>query len=318
MSEQSSTTEEAVPEAPERPEAPATPEAPEAPESYDAPASAADILEPSATEPSAVGPAQPPAVRPRRDRRVLRVFLRWTAAVVVFASAGAATAYGIAAAPRTDVPGLATESDGRWVFPRLVRPPLPSGSPEPFAEDNPAGAHHADLRALVLPAPEGAKEDKALRGSDGWLPVKEYLAEFEAEDRGELRQKLVDTGLRHIAARGWTTPDGTRTRVYLLRFNTTNVVDSELAPHALAHVSPTYRVRGAGEVEYDEDFPEEAAVTGTARTAYAEAKPYGAEQVRQAYVSAGDVYAVILQSREAGAPAVPFWQTVVLQSQLLG
>ncbi|MEV6384695.1 hypothetical protein AB0M31_35420 [Streptomyces sp. NPDC051773] len=303
MSEQARTAEEAVPETPE---------------TYDAPASAADTMEPPVTEPSAVGPAQSPATRPRRDRRVLRALLRWTAAVVVFASVGTATAYGIAAAPRTDVPGLATESDGRWVFPRLVRPPLPSGSPEPFAEDNPAGAHHADLRALVLPAPEGATENKELRGSDGWLPAKEYLAEFEAEDRGELGQKLVDTGLRHIAARGWTTPDGTRTRVYLLRFNTTNVVDSELATHALAHVSPTYRVRGAGEVEYDEDFPEEAAVTGTARTAYAEAKPYGAEQVRQAYVSAGDVYAVILQSREAGAPAVPFWQTVVLQSQLLG
>ncbi|MEI5527975.1 hypothetical protein WB401_45520 [Streptomyces brasiliscabiei] len=306
MSEQSRTTEEAVPETygavPETNDAPAP-----------ALASASDVAEPS--EPSV--PA-PPQVPPRRDRRVLRAVLRWTAAVAVFASVGTATAYGIAGTERTDVPGLATESDGRWVFPRLVRPPLPSGSPEPFAEDNPAGAHHADLRALLLPAPEGAKEDRALRGSDGWLPVKEYLAEFEPEDRGELRQKLVDTGLRHIAARGWTTPDGTRTRVYLLRFGTANVVETELAVHALAHVSPTYRVRGAGEVVYDEDFPEAAAVPEISRTAYTEAKPYGAEQVRQAYLSAGDVYAVILQSRESGARAVPFWQTVVLQSQLLG
>ena len=58
--------------------------------------------------------------------------------------------------------------------------------------------------------------------------------------------------------------------------------------------------------------------TCIARTAYVEAKPYGAEQVRQAYLSAGDVYAVILQSRAGTAEAVPFQQTVVLQSQLLG
>ncbi|MER6158299.1 hypothetical protein ABT147_22525 [Streptomyces sp. NPDC001868] len=301
MSErQARTTEEVMPETYETP----TP----------APAPASDRAEPPAPTPA---PA-PASVPPRRDRRALRAVLRWTAAVAVFASVGTATAYGIAGAERTDVPGLATESDGRWVFPRLVRPPLPSGSPAPFAEDNPAGAHHADLRALLLPAPEGAKENAALRGSDGWLPVKRYLAEFEPEDREELGQKLVDTGLRHIAARGWTTPDGTRTRVYLLRFNTANIVETELASHALAHVSPTYRVRGAGEVVHDEDFPEAAAVSGISRTAYAEAKPFGAEQVRQAYLSAGDVYAVILQSRGAGTPAVPFQQTVVLQSQLLG
>ncbi|MFI1453198.1 hypothetical protein [Streptomyces roseus] len=31
--------------------------------------------------------------------------------------------------------------------------------------------------------------------------------------------ELEYEGLRQIAARGWTTPDGTRTRVYLLRFH---------------------------------------------------------------------------------------------------
>ncbi|MFM9797359.1 hypothetical protein ACKI1M_48735, partial [Streptomyces turgidiscabies] len=87
-------------------------------------------------------------------------------------------AYGIVGMERTDVPGLATESDGRWAYPTLVKPPLPSGSPGPFAETNPAGTHHADLRALLLPAPEGATETKALRGSDGWLTTEDYLAEF--------------------------------------------------------------------------------------------------------------------------------------------
>ncbi|MFJ9105533.1 hypothetical protein ACIRJM_44580 [Streptomyces sp. NPDC102405] len=264
-------------------------------------------------------PSQPVPVEVRKDRRVLRAVLRWTAAAVVLATAGTATAYGISGMERTDVPGLATRSDGRWDFPRLTKPPLPSGSPGPFAAANAAEAHYADLRALVLPAPEGAKEDKALRGSEGWLATKDFLAEYELkEEREELGQKLVDSGLRHIAARGWTTPDGTRTRVYLLQFGTANVVEAKLQSDVQAYTSPTYRVRGAAEAVYDEAFPEPAAVAGISRTAFTEPKPYGAEQVRQGYLSAGDVFAVILQSRKGVANPVPFQQTVTLQAQLLG
>ncbi|MFJ4473091.1 hypothetical protein ACIP2X_37145 [Streptomyces sp. NPDC089424] len=263
------------------------------------------------TDPVAPAPAP-------RDRRVLRAVARWTAAVAVFAAVGTGTAYGITGMARTDVPGLATESDGRWDYPELTRPPLPAGSPGPFAEGNTAGAHHADLRALVLPAPAGARETKALRGADGWLATKDYLAEYAEEDRELLGQKLVDTRMRHIAARGWTTPDGVRTRIYLLQFDTAQVVDTEMAPDALAYAWPTYPLRGAPDTEYDEKFPESATVRGITRTAYAEPKPYGAEQVRQAYLAAGDVYAVIVQSRKGGVPDVPFRQTVVLQSQLLG
>ncbi|MFE1838714.1 hypothetical protein [Streptomyces sviceus] len=266
-------------------------------------------------------PDTPPAPAPaeaKKDRRVLRAVLRWTAAAVVLATAGTATAYGISGMERTDVPGLSTRSDGRWDFPRLTKPPLPSGSPGPFAAGNAAEAHYADLRALLLPAPEGAEEDKALRGSDGWLATKDFLAEYEVkEEREELGQKLVDTGLRHIAARGWTTSDGTRTRVYLLQFGTANVVESKLASDAQAYTSPTYQVRGAAEAVYDEAFPDAAAVSEISRAAFTEQKPYGAEQVRQGYLSAGDVFAVILQSRKGSAPAVPFQQTVTLQAQLL-
>ncbi|MEU9333802.1 hypothetical protein AB0D49_11665 [Streptomyces sp. NPDC048290] len=255
----------------------------------------------------------------RRERRVWRAVLRWTAAVTVFAAAGTATAYQITGMTRTDVPGLATASDGRWAYPELTRPPLPSGSPGPFAEDNPAGAQHADLRALVLPAPAGAVEDKALRGDDGWLPTEDYLAVYAGEaDREALGQTLTDTGLRHIAARGWTTPDGTRTRIYLLRFGTAEVVDVEIATDAVAFVTPAYQPVGAHESEYDESFPERARVPDIERVAYAEPAPYGAEQVRQAYLAAGNVYAVIVQSRAGGVADVPFHQTVVLQSQLLG
>ncbi|MFB0620940.1 hypothetical protein [Streptomyces sp. AGS-58] len=50
---------------------------------------------------------------------------------------------------------------------------------------------------------------------------------------------------------------------------------------------------------------------------YAERKPYGAERVRQAYLAAGDTVAIITQAREGGADAVPFRQTVTLQTELL-
>ncbi|MBY8340044.1 hypothetical protein LXH13_22170 [Streptomyces spinosirectus] len=260
---------------------------------------------------------QPPAPAKKR-RPLLRAALRWTAAVVVFAAVGAGTAYGITGMDRTDVPGLATHSDGRWDYPTLVKPPLPSGSPAPFDERNTAGAHYADLRKLVLPEPKGAVENKKLRGTDGWLETKDFLAEYADKDaRNELGRTLVDDGLRHVAARGWTTPDGTHTRVYLLQFNTAAVTDElfqDLAPASAPH----QQLRGAGTSVFDVDHPIRAHDPDMLCTVYVESKPYGAEQVRQGYLSAGDVLAVIVQSRKGGARAVPFRQTVALQSELLG
>ncbi|MER7779373.1 hypothetical protein ABTZ21_30890 [Streptomyces sp. NPDC096191] len=260
----------------------------------------------------------PPPAPVKRDRRVLRAVLRWTAAVAVFAAVGSATAYGVTRVERTDVPGLATGTDGRWDYPALTAAPLPSGSPGPFAEENKAGAHYAAPRDLLLPAPEGAEADKALRGKDGWLATDVYLKEYREEfDRDELRQMLVDEGLRHIAARGWTTPDGTHTRIYLLHFDTAAVVDELQSLHIAPFTKPAYPVRGSDESVPDEDFAVKAQLDDLAYSVYTEPEPYGAEQVRQAYLGAGDVLAVVLQSRKGGAPAVPFQQTVALQSRLL-
>lgn len=258
----------------------------------------------------------PPAPK---DRRALRAVLRWTAVVAVFAVAGASTAYGITRMERTDVPGLATASDGRWDYPTLTKPPLPSGSPGPFAESNKAEAHHADLRALLLPAPAGAKQDPALRGEDGWLSTKVFLEEYaEKEEREEFRDTLDAQALRHIAARGWTMPDGTSTRIYLLRFSTGAVVDALVEDGFIPIKSPKYRLRGVEESDFDDDFPDDALGDDVRRAVYVETGAYGDEQVRQAYLMAGDTLALVVQSREGGAEAVPFHQTVVLQGRLLG
>ncbi|MFI2642637.1 hypothetical protein [Streptomyces sp. NPDC018610] len=264
-------------------------------------------------EPAA--PVPPPAAP--KERRVLRAVLRWAAAVAVFAVAGTWTAYGIIRMERTDVPGLATESDGRWDYPTLSAPPLPSGSPGPLAEDNPAGAHYADLRALVLPAPRGATEDEALRGEGGWLPAKDFLAQYAMQrDRTELGQNLTDLGLRHVAARGWTTRDGVRTRVFLLQFGTAEVAERARADFCGAD-TVSHELRDVHSSHLDEDFPADAAVGEVSRFAFAEDEPYGDRQVRQAYLQAGDVVALVVQSGAGAAPAVPFQQTVTLQSELL-
>ncbi|MET8638514.1 hypothetical protein ACWEQ2_43220 [Streptomyces sp. NPDC004096] len=254
----------------------------------------------------------------KKDRRVLRAVLRWTAAVVVFGVVGASAAYGVSRMERTDVPGLATESDGRWDYPTITRPPLPVGRPAPFAGVNKAGAHYADLRRLLLPAPRGAKADAALRGKDGWLETKTFLAEYAVKkDQTKIRQLLTDYGLRHTAARGWTTPDGTHTRIYLLQFNTAVVSEELVATELTTYGSPVYPLRGTTVAERDDDFPGDAALENATSFTYTESKPYGAEQVRHAYITAGDTIGLVVQSRKGTADAIPFQQTVTLECQLL-
>ncbi|WP_018527921.1 MULTISPECIES: hypothetical protein [unclassified Streptomyces] len=263
-------------------------------------------------------PDYAPAVAPAapKDRRVLRAVLRWTAAVVVFAAVGAGVTYGVTEQKRGDLPGLATESDGRWPYPRIEKPPLPKGAPAPFAEGNAREEHFADLRKLVLPAPQGAKEDKELAGKDGWLSTSAYLSEYGKEKRRDLAQTLKDGGLRHIAARGWTMPDGTRTRVYLLRFTTGAFTRDYRAQLDTNLAIPR------GVEKFDQDFNTfqggGKAVRYTTLFAYAEQKPYGKERVRYAYIEAGDVLALVVQSDDGHGPTIPFRQTVALQNQLLG
>ncbi|MFC8984990.1 hypothetical protein [Streptomyces sp. NPDC057115] len=303
-------------EVPAAPEVAEVSEAPEIPEAPAMPAAAAAPAAPGPVPPEAAAVPAAPARVPFRERRRLRAALRWTAVVTVFTALGAGTAYGITRMERTDVPGLATESDGRWDYPRITKPPLPAGA-RPYDSDDPASGHAADLRALLLPAPAGATEDKALRGKDGWLSTEDFTAVFaEKKDRTEAGQLMTDNGLRHAAARGWTTGDGTRTRIYLLRFATAEVGDAVFGKF-VAYGSPSYALTGAEHVQYDDDHPSAADPRGVSRYSYDEVKPRGAEHVRQAYVHAGDVVALIVQSRKGTAAALPFQQTVTLQSQLL-
>ncbi|MEV6747856.1 hypothetical protein ACIQCQ_18780 [Streptomyces sp. NPDC088394] len=264
--------------------------------------------------PAEATPVPPQAPKP--PRRVLRAVARWTAAALVLGGLGAGTAFGITSMERTDVPGLATESDGRWDYPRLGLPALPAGSPRPYSDGNVAEIHHADLRRLLLPAPAGAVVDKKLDG--GWVSTGRYLSEYAKGGRSDLAQTLKDAAPRHVAARGWTMPDGTSTRIYLVRFNSAAFAQSFLDWITVSG-SPVPLV-GAPETVLDEGWNGGGKVAGTSSYVYDEAKPYGEAQVRHGYLVAGDTFALVVQSRkgEEGTRSVPFHQTVILQNQLLG
>ncbi|MFJ9057142.1 hypothetical protein [Streptomyces sp. NPDC102409] len=260
----------------------------------------------------------PAPATPRPPRRVLRAVLRWTAAVLVMGGLGAGTVAGITSMKRTDVPGLATRDDGRWDYPALTLPALPADAPRPFSDPNTAEVHHADLRRLLLPAPAGATVDKALDG--GWVDTARYVTEYGKGDRAALTQHLKDSALRHIAARGWTMEDGTSSRVYLLQFNSVAYSTAFIDEIFDEGGSLPIPLTGMAEPTYDEDWTATAGAEFTTAHVYSEPEPHGAEQVRHAYVLAGDTVALVVQSRkgEAGTEAVPFHQTLILQNQLLG
>lgn len=82
--------------------------------------------------------------------------------------------------------------------------------------------------------------------------------------------------------------------------------------------APVFTARGADVTESGDGCPAAADMADIERHAYDEFEPYGAGHLRQACPCAGDVIAVITQSRKGTAAAVPFQRTAVLQSRLLG
>lgn len=301
---------------------PAQPTAPDrapqetAPEQWAAPAA------PGAEAPAADAAPADPFAAPEvpagpKDRRKLFAALRWTAAVLVFAAVGTGVAHQVTQPERTDIPGLSTTSDGRWVYPALSRPTLAPGAAVPFAEDNENGIHYAGLTQLLLPAPTGSTPDSTLKlEKDEAVSVDTFLEEYEPGAREKMKEQFANEGLRQIAGRGWTTPDGTRTRVYLLRFHASGFVDTfkgcgrDMALNGV-------KLMGA-DLDWSKNKTGQSAPSLNFVSLFAESKPVGDEQVKAGCIQAGDIQAVILQTRKGEVATVPFHQTVILQHQLLG
>ncbi|AMM10013.1 hypothetical protein [Streptomyces albidoflavus] len=262
-------------------------------------------------------PADPPTGAPPRGRRLLRTVARWSLVAAVAGGIGIGTHLFVTAQDRTDLPGLATRSDGRWDFPTQRLPALPADAMRPAHPRNPAGIHHADLRDLLVTAPGSAEPDAKLTGD--WTPASAYLAEYAKGDRRELGNKLHEFALRHAASRAWTMPDGTEARVHLLRFPSSGLTDlyrdegldfGSTTGASLAHAEETWMDKQWT----SRGVPETASVYS-----YEEQAPYGDDgvQTRVAYIVAGDTLGMVVHEKKGGADRVPFHQTVVLQTQLL-
>ncbi|MBT2469726.1 hypothetical protein J7E97_18050 [Streptomyces sp. ISL-66] len=252
-----------------------------------------------------------------KDRRGLFAALRWTAAALVFAAVGTGVAYQVTQPERTDIPGLSTASDGRWAYPTLSQPALPPGAAVPFAQDNLDGIHYAGLTQLLLPAPTGSTPDSTLKlEKDEAVSVDGFLEEYAATEREKMKEQFTNEGLRQIVARGWTTPDGTRTRVYLLRFHASGFVDTfegcgrDMALNGV-------KLMGS-DLDWSKGKVGQSSPALNFVSLFAESKPVGDEQVKAGCIQSGDIQAVILQTRKGQVATVPFHQTVILQNQLLG
>ncbi|MFE6866198.1 hypothetical protein ACFVFS_06545 [Kitasatospora sp. NPDC057692] len=337
----------AVPDGPALPVAPPTPADPaQAAPTADAPAT--DV--PATDIPPADGLLTdvPPADEGRtaRSTRRRKAALRWGAAAVVCALAGTGSALAVTAPERTDLPGLATKGDGRYTFPPLVLPPLPSGKAAPKENKS---RHAADLRGLLLPVPKEAggslvpaafpppaatpsastsvgatasatsSASPAVSPSTGATPgavadpiVCDAFADAQ-KDPAAVRSVLFQNACRAAAVREWTADDGTRTQIRLLAFGSSFEGRSAFT--------------GLRDNAAPKDVPELAAFTPPdwdtvfdVNFAVFVARPSapGAEStVRLAYLSAGDLVGVVTMTNPKGVPAAAFRQVATLQSDLL-
>lgn len=250
------------------------------------------------------GLPQPVAVDPeaaarRAARR--RNALRWVGAVAVAAVVGAGCATLVLHPKRTDVPGLATKSDGRYTFAALKLPALPGGLTDPDQVSNSAGAHLADIRKLLLLPPQGAVASSALPGTHGWVSTADAIGLFSY---GLTTQDFGQYGLRHTAGEEWKTPDGATTKIYLLQFADSNaaaVTDNALG--SLPAGVPSSVTAQPGKVL-------------SAASSVSVVKS-GSTTTRYGAFFSGDTMVLVVFSGPTSIGAVPFQQIMDLQDEML-
>ncbi|MFJ8040256.1 hypothetical protein ACIRBX_07060 [Kitasatospora sp. NPDC096147] len=290
------TTDQSTPDAPQpdaaRPDAPAT--VPVEPVTGPGPIAESEPI----TEPG----ADLVVAAPRRPRR--KVPARWVAAVLVALLGGGAAAAGVLVQERTDLPGLRTPNDGRYVFPELTLPPLPSGKPAPGASTA-GGRHHADLRQLLLPAPVGVAAPADRKSCTDYAA----LSKEPAETRGLLLQNAC----REAVHRSWTAADGIRTELWLLRFGS----EDEANAHYLK--MNDHEPKDHPGLEASSEVLDPAMKSGsTVQVSTAKAGGTDEPVTRVVYLQRGDVAGLVLMSSQDGVPGQAFRQVGTGQWAMLG
>jgi hypothetical protein len=253
-------------------------------------------------------PPDPVAEARRKQRR--RNTLRWTGAVVLAAAVGAGSAFAVIQPKRTDIPGLATAADGRYVFPALTLPTLDPGQAEPGdILNNPGEKHLADIRKLLLPAPQGAVLNKSLPGTTGWLPESALVTLANPS----ITETFGEDGLRHTAAIGWTTPDGAGTSIYLLQFpDNADALDggqqfaNDLNNQPTGGSTTSFTLSGV-----------RPGVSNAKPTVTYDTVTKGGKKTQYGYYISGDTEVLIVFSAPAGVSITPFEQEAQLQAELL-
>ncbi|MFD9125636.1 hypothetical protein [Kitasatospora sp. NPDC059571] len=314
---------------------------------------------PASAAPGTVTPAAPEEAAPERtapeadplgawaDRSVLEraaadqakgrrgALLRWGAAVLVLALTGTGAALAVTAPDRTDLPGLATPNDGRYAFPKLELPPLPSGRPSP-AESAANGRHYADLRALVLPLPNGAVPEQpsatpsapaspsasgrtasaaAASGPAGqgaqWAACTDFAGSRAAD--AAVAAEMSEFGCRTAVRRVWTAADGTRTEIWLFRTGSP-AETSGLYTQLTSGASKDLPGMEPDDFTLDQDLMK---AQGTSRLQQSKEQAGGTPTVRLAQLVSGDVAGVVLMTNPKGVAPQAFRQVTLLQVQLL-
>jgi hypothetical protein len=227
---------------------------------------------------------------------------RWLVPLALFAIVGGAAGYAVTQPRRTDMPGLRTKPDGRYVFAPLRLPAIPEHSPMPGDADNPTGSHLADIRTLLLRPPVGAIAVKSV-ANDGWMTQQAFANVHSSAST--ITTELRYEGCRHIAAREWRTPDGATTTIYLLQFDNGTQASDFLSADVTEGYAATPGSVGGNQK-----------INGTTVNIASTSITHGSRS-RIGEFAVGDTYAVIIFSAPSSVGSAPFDQIITLQAQML-
>lgn len=178
-----------------------------APAAYvESPAALSPAVEPHVNGLSGVDPEGAGAKPRRRGRTALLI----SCAAVLGVLAGAGAGYQIQyERPDTELPPLAQSG--------LVQPkgPAPAAKP-PSADEDHLVKSDGDLRKLLLPKPESAKDADFSVGEDGWASPLEFSETFSKPDT--MFTLLLRHDFRREAVRSWGDAQQTATEIRLLQF----------------------------------------------------------------------------------------------------
>lgn len=156
--------------------------------------------------------AEPVVETPPRPRRG-RLPMLLASAALLGVVAGVATGYTVQTARKPTA--LAPLSQHTLKYPKKH---LPADKAQPLpAKDDNRVATDGDLRELLLPKPKGKQDSSVFSDEDGWVPLVDYVRDYDAPDY-MFRELGSTDGVRRIARRAWSGAGNRDVLVELVQF----------------------------------------------------------------------------------------------------